>query len=224
MGLNIRLLIIIILAFGADNFAQQNKMNMSFCGGIGVRSLRGNEILKEKNISALSFSGGLSIEYNFSEKWALHTDFSFERKGAVAYADQLDTNGNITGDITTFSNFDYLTMPLLLKFSVHKKVDIFCNAGGFVGYLLKQNFVIKESGSENKVADNLYKDKMLDFGLSIGLGFAIPIKPRLILNAELRNNLGVYNVSKVPVHNDGSIKTNNALLLCSLTYRLLQKK
>jgi len=220
MGLKFKSLLIVLLAIATSSFAQQTKIETGIFGGIGLRNLRGNDILKKNNTSAPGFAGGLSFQYNFSEKIALHMDVTFDKKGAVAHVDQLDSNGNSVGKITTHSNFDYLTLPIMLRYTLHKKVDLFIEAGGFAAYLLKQNFVVKQNDTGKVVVDNSYKDKPLDFGISLGIGLCIPIKERLALNFEIRDNFGLFNVSDVPVHNNGTIQTNNTLLICGLVFRL----
>jgi hypothetical protein len=51
-----------------------------------------------------------------------------------------------------------------------------------------------------------------DLGLSGGAGVEIPLK-RYVLSFEIRDNFGLSNISKLPVANDGSIKTNALNLL-----------
>jgi hypothetical protein len=48
--------------------------------------------------------------------------------------------------------------------------------------------------------------------LSGGAGVEIPLK-RYVLSFEIRDNFGLSNISKLPVANDGSIKTNALNLL-----------
>jgi hypothetical protein len=223
MGLKFKSLLLALLAFSTCSFAQNYRIETGIVGGIGLRNLRGNELLKKNNTSAPGFAGGLSFQYNFSEKIALHMDVAFDRKGAVGHVDQLDSNGNSVGKITTHSNFDYLTLPLMLRYTMHKKVDLFFQVGGYGAYLLKQNFVVKQGDTGKVVVDNSYKDQPLDFGISLGFGLSIPIKERLALNFEIRDNFGLFNVSKVEVYKDGSIKTNNTMLMCGLVYRLGKK-
>ncbi|HNW97606.1 MAG TPA: porin family protein [Bacteroidales bacterium] len=212
------ILFFVFTIFSFSGFAQQSKTGIGFYGGFGLRNLRGNEIIKEKNTSAFGYCGGFSFQFNISEKYTVCTAIAYERKGAVGKSQQTDTSGNIISEIKTFSNFDYITIPLLFRYNIQKKVNFFFEAGGFAAYLLQQKFVVDDPVLTVNTADNTDNDKRMDYGFSFGLGLSKPISNRLVLSVELHDNLGIYNVSKVHVYNDGTIKTNNTNILIGLSY------
>lgn len=136
-----------------------------------------------------------------------------------------DISGNPLGKITITinTNFDYLTLPILVRATFGKKVQFFLNAGPYFGYLIKQTFVSKGTNFPTTTSDNTSLDKRFDTGISTGLGISVPIKTKFAFSFEIRNNLGLFNVSAVPVANNGTIKTNSTNFLLGFTYKLGQR-
>ena len=100
-------------------------------------------------------------------------------------------------------------------------------SGGFtIKYNLSKLFSIKTNITEafNEFPRRSFDDtdnyERFDVGLVTGFGTQIPIKEKLLLTFEIRNNLGLYNTSEVPVSNDGTIKTNSTNLLIGFAYRI----
>ena len=221
---NIFLTLTVALGFTATIFGQQNKLDIGLVGSPSMIFLRGNDYIKESHKPKVGFSGGLSLQYNYPNTFSLRTDIQFERKGSVVPGAFTDIVGNVVGeDKPIHVNFNYLTVPILLRATFGKKTKCFVNAGTFLGYLIKQTFVypagtILPDGSDRE--DNTKNDKRLDFGATAGLGLSIPIKDKFLIAFEIRDNLGLYNVSAVPIDNDGTIKTNSTNLLISFSYKL----
>ncbi|MBC6995200.1 PorT family protein [Lewinella lacunae] len=153
----------------------------------------------------------------------MRTNVAFERKGSVLTSQTTDINGNPLGEITVNTNFNYLTLPILLRATFGKKFHYFINAGPYFGYLIKQNFVSQGDNFPVTTSDNTSLIKRFDTGISTGLGLSVPIKTAFAFSFEVRNNLGLYNVSAVPVANMGTIKTNSTNLLLGFTYKLGQR-
>ena len=156
---------------------------------------------------------GICFQYNLNEIIALRTNISYERKGSLAKFSIRDTLANQTSEISTRNNFEYLTAPILIRLTFGKKIKYFFNAGPYFGYLLKQTFVTKGKNIPTSRIDNTFRDKRFDTGLSMGVGFYKPFRTNGAFTFEIRNNLGLYNVSEVLVINNGTIKTNSFNIL-----------
>ena len=138
-------------------------------------------------------------------------------------SESVDINGTRVGEISTYTKFDYLTFPILVRATFGKKVQYFVNAGPYFGYLIKQTFVTKGDNFPTTTTDNTSFDKRFDTGISTGLGLSIPIKSKFAFSLELRNNLGLYNVTDLPVTNSVIVKTNSTNILLGFTYKLGQR-
>jgi hypothetical protein len=210
--------VLFLLAFGRIS-GQTNKIDLGIVGGPYLISLRGNDIIEKYQEPTIGFSAGVTFQYNFKKLISLRTDIAFERKGSVWEGETTDENGNSLGEITTHSNFDYLTLPLLIRLSLGKKIIYFINTGPYFGFLIKQTSVTRGDEIRTLTNDNTSDFNRFDIGISVGLGLSIPISKQFLVSFEIRDDLGLYNVSKSPVINNGTIKTNSAGMILGFAYR-----
>ena len=205
------LILLVSSLFLQSSFCQK-KLEYGINAGINYTNLRGNTSLENLN-SDFGYLIGITVEYNFNKATSLKTGINYERKnsstGNVDIADQF---GNITGTTKGKIVFDYLTIPVLLKYKFYD--SYFLNGGPFLSYLLKNEDEIVGFNS----IDNTDSMKEFDFGLSFGVGKRIKLSEKNILEIEVRNNLGLSNISDVTVINNGSIKTNSLNLILGLTF------
>lgn len=214
---------LILLTICGTIYGQTNKFDIGIESSPSLTFIYGNDIIDNNHKPTIGYSGGLFFQYNFKKVVSLRTNISYERKGSVFTSQATDMNGNPLGEITTNTNFDYLTLPILVRATFGKKVQFFVNAGPYFGYLIKQTFVSKGDNIQTTTSDNTSLFKRLDTGLSTGLGLSVPIKTKFALSFEVRNNLGLYNLSVFPVANNGTIKTNSTNFLLGFTYKLGQR-
>jgi hypothetical protein len=214
---------LIVFLICITTYGQTNKFDLGIDVGPSIISLRGNDIIKVFHKPTIGFSSGLSFQYNFKKIFSIRTNIAFERKGSVLTMPLTDLNGNSTGNVTIHTNFDYLTLPILFRATIGKKVHYYINAGPFLGYLIKQTFVSRGDSTPNTTSDNTFLSKRYDVGLSTGLGVLVPIKQKFAIAFEARNNLGLNNLSTVQVVNNGSIKTNSINFHFCFAYRFGQR-
>lgn len=215
----LRKLITIGLIFSSSLiFAQMNKIHFGMEAGPSLKTLYGFDTVDENELS-IGFSAGLAFQYNFTDLLSLRTNISFERKGWTTKGEATDEMGNPIGEMTFHTNFDYLTLPLLVRLTFGNKIRYFVNAGPYIGYLLKVTDVAETLGDYPRSEyDNTANFKQHDFGLTTGLGMTYQLAEKLLLSAEIRNNLGLVNISALPVRNDKSIKTNSTNFLIGIAY------
>ncbi len=201
--------------------AQNSKIDIGIEGGPSLRFLRGSEIFKQYFQPTVGFSGGISFQYNVGEVISLRTNIAFERKGMISKdITAFDANGNPTGTLEQRVNFDYITIPLLVRASFGEKIQFFINAGPYFGYLISQKEVLSGPSNPTIILDKTKYYKPLDVGISAGLGCLIPIGDKFAFTLEARHNLGLTNVSDRPVYNNGTVKTNATTLLAGFAYRI----
>lgn len=211
------LILILTAAFALPIAAQGYKYNIGIEGGPGLIHLRGDGLGLNPGIG---FSGGATFQYNFPKVMALRTGLGFERKGAQSYDITIcDDAGNALGITQLRLNYDYITLPLLLRANFGKKVTLFVNAGVYFGCLIQERSVAIESFGRPNIAsaNNASAYQRFDTGLSSGLGLVVPVKSRLLLTLEARNSTGLYNINKVV---DRAVKTSATSLLIGVAYRL----
>ena len=219
-----KLLTIILFFIPAITYSQANILDIGAEGGFSIASLRGNEFIEKYHSARIGYTGGLFAQYNFRKIISIRTGCYFERKGSAIELEATDVTGQAIGIIHGASNFDYLTIPLLLRASFGKKWRFFLNAGPYISFLLKETTHtdafndFPESDSDNT---NHYKNT--ETGLSVGIGLSYALKKRWDLSFEVRDNYGLENISELEVYNGGTIKTNALNFLLGITYKLGQR-
>ncbi len=197
--------------------AQSSIWSIGIEGGPAISSLRGNKIPESIQKPRLASSAGLSLQYQINQRFSLKTGLMSDLKGAKYDVIFYDALGQQLGNGTLFYNYQYLTVPLQLKadLAIGPSLQGFVSAGPYASYLMS----ITQSFPDNQL-DYRKSHKDIDAGLVAGLGIIYHISSKFSLTTELRNQLGLTNVSRVPLQNEGVIKHNAAQLLFGLQYRL----
>ncbi|WP_306352017.1 porin family protein [Flavobacterium sp. '19STA2R22 D10 B1'] len=212
-------LLITLLGLFATGFAQETatpKTNgtslFGFSTGANLSNIRGNKVAEENN-SALDFLVGLSYEYQFTESFALKTELNYERKSFKKDA-FLDATSSRRYELKTTLN--YITIPILAKYSFGNNKNFFINSGPFMGNFIDDTFKI--DGKNFDAGGTIFKN--IDFGWAFGAGTSIKLNKTNNLNIEIRNNLGLSNISKLRTINNGSVKTNSINLIVNWNFNI----
>lgn len=217
--------ILILLLFASISFAQeqeQKKSNVLFTinSGLTYSGIRGNAIA-EDNKYDFNYVGGLGFEFPLKkEKLSLITGLNYENKSFknnVEVPDFSNPDPVVYGKKAKLKiNLKYLTIPVETRLYFGKNKNYFINSGPFVGFYL--NYTTRVNG--DKVEDETDLFKSLDFGWSLGVGTKIKLTEKNNLIIQLKDNLGLINISKVPVHNNGTVKTNSINLVLAYEFKL----
>ncbi len=198
--------------------AQSNRYDWGIEGGPNLSTVRtvNNPYLDAK--PRVLGSGGFIFQYNTKKILSFKTGFSYQRKGFQSQDFlYVDNNGNYIGEGKDLFSLDYITLPILVKASFGKKVQFFVNAGPYAGFLLAKN--------ARTVLDNkeTFEDKSMaglnrwDFGVTGGIGIAVPIKEFWMVHAEIRNYSGLQNINE---SGNSKLYTNTTDLRLGIVYRL----
>lgn len=156
------------------------------------------------------FAAGFVYQYAFSTRFALHTGLLYESKGAssLTILDPFDV------EVRSRYNFNYLAIPVLFRahLAPDAKLRPFINAGPYFGFLTRQMTVVRtETGDDVDIDrnNNTNDYRGFDIGLSAGIGIDYLITDRMHLDFEIRDNLGLYNISESS--NDNNRLNNNSV-------------
>lgn len=206
------------------NYSQNSKIKFGVQAGLNYSTLYGynlppgiSSVFSEK--PTFAYLGGLHLEYQLKEKLSLKLELNYERKGqkGVTYIELTDTNGfgGEEYNFTVKKNYDYLILPLMVKYNFTNKNSFYFNGGPFIGYLLKSNLtndLVDIEGLENDSDTTTNLNKRTDFGLSVGFGKTFEFNKNSIF-IEIRENLGLTNTSKTKFWENGEAKTNSLNLI-----------
>ncbi len=225
------------ILFSTLLLGQTNNIELGIEGGGSMVSLSGDGFIADRNVNDIGFVTGFSMLYHFNDHFSLKTNLFYERKGNMMkyFFNELPydlVEIYIKDELETKHQLDYLTLPVLARYSFGKQKSFFVNAGGYVGTLLKSvvisHNVPKHGRYESDITRRLSR---MDFGLSAGIGGQINITNNLIMSMELRSNFGLQNIGKDDSENyndskglliikkDG-LSNNTSSLLLGVSYRL----
>lgn len=224
------IIVLLFVFFSALTHAQNSKFKFGVHAGLNYSGLRGYSIPSEfeqqyDENAAFAYLGGVSLEYQLQEKLCLRVELNYERKSQKA-DNTMEIRFNFDQEpqlynFTTRKNYDYLIVPVLVKYSFTDKNSFFVNAGPFVGFLLKaiQTNDFNVPGFVDRPDLDLSNDyKKLDYGLTVGLGKHFDIGTQNSIHFEIRNNLGLAKINKNDVWNGGHVRTNSLSFMVGYSF------
>lgn len=215
-----KLLTILICSLALTTYSQTNLLDIGVEGGVSLASLRGNDFIDANHSSRMGYSGGLFVQFNFRKIFSVRTGGYYERKGSSIEIPAMDENGNTDGTVYGKENFDYLTVPLLLRATFGEKVNYFVNTGPYIGFLMKQWGQLEAHNEfPESSQDRTENFKKIEAGVSLGLGLAYNLNSNLAFSIEARNNLGLTETRLLPVYGNGVMKTNALNFLVGISYK-----
>jgi hypothetical protein len=137
--------------------------------------------------------GGV-LEIGTGKHISFQTELNYQKKGEKV-------SSSIEGsDAVTKREFNYLTLPLLIKENIHDaglgdKWDLTFFAGPYAGYLVSAKSKTK-SGDETSDEDIDNQVEKSDFGAIFGGGVIYKLEKGRAISAELRYEMGLSKIDK----------------------------
>lgn len=206
-----KLLVLSILLLLGNTIVAQSKIRIGFIAG---PNYAGYSDISDIGVdSKVAFLAGINSEIRLSDKVFLTADLYFERKRAESgvIAQNLFTGTNIEMIVQN----DYVVLPVKVKFEFRKNDTFYLTGGVFAAYLVNSYFY---EGFGNTSSSDSFKD--MDYGLCLGVGKTFNITPTSRITLEIRESLGVANVSGRFDFATQSIKTNSLSLICGYSFDL----
>lgn len=208
----------LLATFFVGNSFSQSKLKVGFNGGLTYSSFRGNPQIETLD-AGVDFLVGVSFEYQLKERLSLVANINYDRKTAtdnpyIEIFESPDDPGFYGRVKIKFKN-QFISLPILLKYQFGPNNSLYINGGPFMSYMLKSELWNDYDERSSDQTDNY---KSLDFGLTFGFGKTFKLKNNDEISVEIRENLGLSDISDVPVVNNGSIKTNSLNLICNYSF------
>lgn len=189
--------------------SQPGSIRIGLEGGPGLSTLRYDLFFYPSKYIEAGPGGtaGFSFTYDINKKLSFKTNLLWELKGNTRKTDE-------------DYRLNYITVPLLLQIRFGKTPTGFFTLGPFIGFQLPVPGDV----------DIYYKP--IDFGASLGVGLDVPLSSQFGMTFEIRNNLGLLNISSNhsyidnhgnPVVEIGDLFTNTVVFQTGLLYRIKQK-
>jgi len=199
---------------------QVNRFEVSGETGTNVLFLWANKNENNTEQPRFGFSTGVSFRYNFHKNFSIETNPAIDRKRSYAPNATIDEEPDpFFGSVDIASQYDCLTIPIRVRYSVGKKVKFFVSVGPYFSYMFDLSFLFKyESGSEVGPLRYTGFYKQFEFGVSSSIGLAVPITDFLQFHFEFRNNTGLNDIGNGKSAFASSRKTNTIVPLLGMTY------
>lgn len=210
--------IALALLAGQQVSAQQPRFELGAQVGPGLTSLRGNRSVDQTD-ALLAPAAGLTLQYDLSERFGIRLGAGYQRKGMRDEVLFTDVNGTPTGTADVSYTTDFLTFPLMARYAFGQATRFSIGLGPYAGMLLQAQERWSGEGLEGGTNERTDDLEPWDFGLSASAGAAWSLGGNLWLNAEVRYDKGLTDISALPVVDDGSIRTNAVSLLVGCSYR-----
>lgn len=215
------ILILGVFLIAEKNFAQGFELEVFVRPAL--TSLRGNDIVKDNLDPAINLSTGISANCFLNKNSIMSLTILYDKKGGRGeshttlrgFQNEIIAEGTLTHQ----SNFEYVTIPLQWRARRGQKLKYEFGIGVYTGFLLRQETASKGLGSSS-TEDDTGMFRKFDFGLSTSFNLLIPLNDSVAVKVGVNDNLGLMNVSDVPVADKGTIEHNSLGLLVGIGFQL----
>ena len=181
-----------------DNSGDSPRINFGFRLGANISNVTGNDIPSTAD-SRLGLTAGGLMKYNLFRGIFLQTEILYNQKGFTQ------------GD--TSSNLDYISVPLLIGYSLNfGKISANANAGLELSYILNKGFVTPD---ETFVYDDV---KSFDTGIAFGAGLGYYINSKNQIICDFRYIMGISTIHDKTIHDVEEMDIINNVLSFSIGY------
>ena len=187
--------------------------------GPNIASIKGQNLKEEKIKPMGGIFTGITFGSHFTDQFSVKSGIYYEVKGAKISAQLEDDQGHVIPETQCKLKFQYVTIPVLFKYTVPKKSNFFINAGPYYSILIQSSLEadnVPDYGDIKIKQTQYYKSG--DFGVSFGLGFSKNFASGWSIHFEVRDNLGFTNII-----NEGSdsylVKHNTFNFLPGTSYK-----
>lgn len=206
---NFKLAVVIIVSISLPRitFGQDNSI-FGASLGLGLTNMTGSASETTNLSSDIGYTLGINFEQEFSERTSLNLNLLYSRKNVRRGYNTLPNYPiNQEKDYLKMS-FDYIELPITIRYEIVSQSEFFINGGVFIGYLLNTKL------SEENIPPNLLAtpwSEKVDYGFSFGIAKKISINQNNKIVLELRDNLGMKNL--VDSDSQYKLKSNTLYLL-----------
>jgi len=171
------------------------------------------------------YSGGVGLSHSINKSLEINSKILFERKGnKMEYTSTFyDTNGPTTSRFEQGNKLGYVTGTLLTRYFFSQKKKFYLGFGGYLSYLLKSTTYTKEYSLQGELVSYYQADILgldnYDIGISLNLGYIVPITKKIDVNIQFLHNIGLLNIADKNYQGNSEVYLNNSItsLLIGIT-------
>jgi len=211
--------------YSFNSFAQKAELELT--AGPAMVSIRLSEGDIDNRKLKIAPLVGIGFRYHITNHWSAGVQFLYELKGVKDGGELLFPDSNlppIKYEIST--NLNYLTLPVMVRYSFGKKIQWFAGAGGYISHLLKAEqyvTVYDPNGKQNSDVTRFYNK--MDAGVCMAIGVAFPLTEKFRLKGSLTESIGLIDIDQTIDPSTGKefgqdLMTNSLSLQVGVSYVL----
>ena len=160
-------------------------------GGIVFSNIKINSDFFTERTFKTDWTSNINYEIFFTERISIETALQYERKGFVDYYSYLDNKGNEIKKEQLYQRYEYISIPISMKYSIGNKLKT-CGQIGLVPSFFLNGEIEYPNIARPAIPEIPLKDKVnrFDLGIFFGLGFSYKILKKIELNIN-----GIFNHS-----------------------------
>ena len=199
------------------NFCIGQKVEIELLLRPSITSLRGNQLAENNFDPTFNWTYGLSGNFKINESQFISATLLYEDKSIKGSISGQSMQGVETVELE--SNFKCLTLPIQWGYRLGNKIKYQFGVGLYTSYLIRMESSQK-SPTFDSVDDQTDLFKTFDFGITASFKTYIPLTKKINAMIGVDDNLGLINVSAVPVGDGGTIKHNSIGVIIGLNLGL----
>jgi hypothetical protein len=218
----IRISFLFLILISNQNFAQgidNDKFNLGLNVGANLLDLKQEEFFNRYN-GILSYSFGISFEFMLNEKVSLLSNINYDRKIMESESFGIPDDFGNPSEFTAKNEikYSYINIPVFIRYYFGNNNRLNINAGGFYNYVLnvKDETRVNETSETINPLDINNSIQNNDYGVLIALGYQFNLNNNHKLAIDLRNEIGLKNITKNPtsfLNSFTELKTNTIKLM-----------
>ena len=182
-------LISILVIITTLTYSQKQLVGIN--GGIIFSNIKMNSDFFTERTFKTDWTSNINYERFFTERISIETGLQYERKGFVDYYTYIDNNGNKLKKEQLFQRYEYISIPISIKYSIGNKLKTYGQIGLIPSYFLTGKIEYPDI-ARPAIPKIPLKDKVnrFDLGAFVGIGFSYNIFKKIELNIN-----GIFNHS-----------------------------
>lgn len=209
-------------------FAQHRKA-FGVDAGLTYSKFRGMDMYDIKYKYDIGYRVGVTYEYYLKENVSIKTGLSYDHKKTTADFDfevrATPDDPPATYNETIVYTYNYLTVPVMIKYDIKNGAGFFINGGIFIGYFLDS----KLEGDANTTQypeitdfsdDTSDLNNPFDFGMAMGVGKTFKLNNKSNIVIEFRNHFGLAQTNKNKSFGGNTVQSNTYNLMVGWSFDL----
>jgi len=180
---------IVILLFGMQSFAQNEKIS------IGIKLFPGLSKSVGSIDTKFKFSMGEGVQFvsNFGKFIGIETGVQFRSYGFTIEEPLTDENGYIIGQFDIRNNFNYISLPILIRVNIH---SFYMSLGSNINFFIsgKSNFQGQYVQGVQSTRIDIENANIIVIEPNVNLGYQFAINNKFGINLESRFSYTVNGI------------------------------